>query len=96
MAGQKGKEEKRPLMCEISSQRMKRRKEYFMKYYSTKSREKAIFALVVGVIMIILAVWFAFFVPVEQHTAPDAIYPMANQNITWEGAGYDGIWGGAK
>lgn len=21
--------------------------------------------------------------------------PMANQHITWEGAGYNGIWGGA-
>ena len=67
-----------------------------MKYYSTKSREKAIFAGVVGLIMIVMAVWFAFFAPVEQHTAPDAIYPMVNQRIEWSGAGYDGIWGGAK
>lgn len=22
-----------------------------------------------------------------------AVYPMANQNITWTGAGYNGIWG---
>ena len=67
-----------------------------MKNYTTRDRGKAIFALVVGVIMIILAGWFAFFAPVEKHTAPDAIYPMVNQNITWEGAGYSGIWGGAK
>lgn len=67
-----------------------------MKYYSTKSREKAIFAGVVGLIMIVMAVWFAFFVPVERHTAPDQIFPMVNQNIEWSGAGYDGIWGGAK
>ena len=65
------------------------------KHYSTKDREKAIFAGVVGLIMIVLAVWFAFFAPVEQHTAPDAVYPMVNQHITWEGAGYDGIWGDA-
>lgn len=66
-----------------------------MRNYTTRDREKAIFALVVGVIMIILAGWFAFFAPVEKHTAPDAIYPMVNQNIAWEGAGYSGIWGGA-
>ena len=67
-----------------------------MKYYSTKSREKAIFAGVVGLIMIVMAVWFAFFAPVEQHTAPDQIFPMVNQRIEWSGAGYDGIWGGVK
>lgn len=63
------------------------------KHYSTKNREKAIFALVVGLIMIVLAVWFAFFVPVEKHTVPDAVYPMANQKIEWSGAGYDGFRG---
>ena len=63
------------------------------KHYSTKNREKAIFAGVVGLIMIILAVWFAFFVPVEKHTAPDAVYPMVNQKIEWSGAGYDGFRG---
>lgn len=67
-----------------------------MKYYSTKSREKAIFAGVVGLIMIVMAVWFAFFAPVEVHTAPDQIFPMVNEHITWEGAGYSGIWGGAE
>ena len=67
-----------------------------MRNYSTFDREKAIFAGIVGLIMIVLAVWFAFFAPVEQHTAPDAVYPMVNQNIEWSGAGYDGIWGGAK
>lgn len=67
-----------------------------MKKYNTFSREKAIFAFVFGLIMIVLAVWFAFFVPAERHTAPDAIYPMVNQHITWEGAGYSGIWGGAE
>lgn len=66
------------------------------RHYSTRDREKAIFALVFGLIMIILAVWFAFFVPVERHTAPDAIYPMVNKYITWEGAGYDGFRGGAE
>ena len=45
-----------------------------------------------GLIAIILAVWFAFFAPVEKHTAPDAVYPMVNQRITWEGAGYSGIY----
>ena len=63
-----------------------------MKHYTTRDREKAIFAFVMGLIAIILAVWFAFFAPVEKHTAPDAVYPMVNQRITWEGAGYSGIY----
>ena len=67
-----------------------------MKHYTTRDREKAIFAFVMGLIAIILAVWFAFFAPVEKHTAPDAVYPMVNQRITWEGAGYDGFRGGAQ
>lgn len=60
------------------------------KHYSTRDKEKAIFAAVMGVIAIILAAWLAF-MPVEKHTPPDAVYPMVNQNITWEGAGYDGF-----
>ena len=63
------------------------------KHYNTKDKEKAIFAGVVGLIMIVLAVWFAFFVPVEKHTEPDAVYPMVNQKIEWSGAGYDGFRG---
>lgn len=59
-------------------------------HYSTREREKAIFAIVMGIIAMVLAAWFAF-APVEKHTAPDQIFPMANQRITWEGAGYDGI-----
>ena len=65
-----------------------------MRNYTTREREKAIFAFVLGIIAIILATWFAF-MPMEKHTAPDAIYPMVNQHITWGGAGYSGIWGGA-
>ncbi len=60
------------------------------KNYSTRDKEKAIFAVVLGVIAVILAAWFAF-APVEKHTAPDQIFPMANQRIEWSGAGYDGI-----
>ena len=62
-----------------------------MRNYNTRDKEKAIFAFVMGIIAIILAAWFAFFVPAEVHTKPDRVYPMANQRITWEGAGYDGI-----
>ena len=63
-----------------------------MKHYSTMSREKAIFAFVMGLIAIIFAAWFAF-APIEEHQAPDAVYPMVNQHISWEGAGYDGVYG---
>ena len=80
-------------MLQHQRQRMKRRKEMFMRHYSTKDREKAIFAFVMGLIAIIVAVWFAFFVPAKVHTKPDRVYPMVNQRITWEGAGYSGIYG---
>ena len=63
-----------------------------MRHYTTRDREKAIFAFVMGLIAIILAAWFAF-MPMEKHTAPDAVFPMVNQRITWEGAGYSGIYG---
>ena len=66
---------------------------FFMRNYNTRDREKAIFAFVMGMIAIIVAVWFAFFVPAEVHTKPDRVYPMVNQRITWEGAGYSGIYG---
>lgn len=61
-----------------------------MRNYNTRGREKAIFAIVMGLIAVVLAAWFAF-APVEKHTAPDQIFPMANQRIEWSGAGYDGI-----
>ena len=66
------------------------------RHYNTRDREKAIFAGVLGLIAIIMAVWFAFFAPVEKHTEPDYVFPMVNQHITWDGAGYDGFRGGAK
>ncbi|MBO7710747.1 MAG: hypothetical protein J6S83_09780 [Lachnospiraceae bacterium] len=62
-----------------------------MKHYSTFDREKAIFAFVMGLIAIIFAAWLAF-APIEEHQAPDVVYPMVNQHITWEGAGYSGIY----
>lgn len=61
-----------------------------MRNYNTRDREKAIFTIVMGLIAVVLAAWFAF-APVEKHTAPDQIFPMANQRIEWSGAGYDGI-----
>ena len=66
-----------------------------MKNYTTRDKEKAIFAMVMGLIAIVLAAWLAI-APVEKHTEPDYVFPMVNQRITWEGAGYSGIWGGAK
>lgn len=64
-----------------------------MKHYSTKDKEKAIFTLVVIVIMFVVLIWLAL-VPAGS-AEPDFVYPMVNRNITWEGAGYNGIWGGA-
>ena len=63
-----------------------------MRNYSTRDKEKAIFAFVMGIIAIILAGWLAF-MPMEKHMAPDAVFPMVNQRITWEGAGYSGVYG---
>lgn len=63
-----------------------------MKYYSTRLRGKAIFMLFV-VLAVVVAVVVLALLPAEAHTEPDVIYPMVNQNITWEGAGYSGIWG---
>ena len=78
-------------------QRTKRRKGLSMKHYSTRDKEKAIFTAIVGVIMLIVAVWLIIAEIAEaERIQPDRVYPMVNQNITWEGAGYSGIWGGAE
>lgn len=45
------------------------------------------------VLLAVVAVVMLAVLPAEAHTEPDVIYPMVNQNITWEGAGYSGIWG---
>ena len=63
-----------------------------MKHYSTRLRGKAIFMLFI-VLLAVVAVVLLAVLPAEAHTEPDVIYPMVNQNITWEGAGYSGIWG---
>ena len=63
-----------------------------MKHYSTRLRGKAIFMLFI-VLLAVVAVVVLALLPAEAHTEPDVIYPMVNQNITWEGAGYSGIWG---
>ena len=84
-------------MLQHQRQRMKRRKEFIMKHYSTRDKEKAIFTAVVGVIMLIVAVWLIIAEIAEaERIKPDVEYPMVNQCITWEGAGYSGIWGGAE
>ena len=44
----------------------------------------SIMTVVLGM-LIFLNIW------VERE--PDVSYPMVNQNITWEGAGYNGIYG---
>ena len=64
-----------------------------MKHYSTREREKAIFTAICGVLAIILAVWLSIVAAKEtDRIKPDRVYPMVNQNITWEGAGYSGIY----
>ena len=64
-----------------------------MRHYSTREREKAIFTAICGVIAIILAVWMSIMAMKEaDRIKPDVEYPMVNQNITWEGAGYSGIY----
>ena len=64
-----------------------------MKHYTTREREKAIFTAICGVIAIILAVWMSIMAMNEaDRIKPDVEYPMVNQCITWEGAGYSGIY----
>lgn len=63
-----------------------------MKHYSTNNKGKAIFMLLVVLLAVVAAVVLAV-LPAEAHTEPDVIYPMVNQHITWEGAGYDGVYG---
>ena len=68
-----------------------------MKHYTTREHEKAIFTAICGMIAIILAVWLIIAEIAEaERIRPDVEYPMVNQCITWEGAGYSGIWGGAE
>ena len=45
------------------------------------------------VLLTVVAVVVLALLPAEAHTEPDVVYPMVNQGITWEGAGYNGIWG---
>ncbi len=45
------------------------------------------------VLLAVVAVVVLAVLPAEAHTEPDVIYPMVNQHITWEGAGYDGVYG---
>lgn len=64
-----------------------------MRHYSTREREKAIITAICGVIAIILAVWITLAGMKEaDRIKPDVEYPMVNQHITWEGAGYSGIY----
>ena len=64
-----------------------------MKNYSTFEREKAIFTAICGVLAIVVAVWLSIAAAKEAYRIkPDVEYPMVNQNITWEGAGYSGIY----
>ena len=63
-----------------------------MKHYSTRLRGKAIFMLFI-VLLTVVAVVLLAVLPAEAHTEPDVVYEMVNKNITWEGAGYSGIWG---
>ena len=80
-------------MLQHQRQRTKRRKEFSMRYYSTKNRGKAILIAIVGVIMIIVTVWLIIAEIAEaERIKPDVEYPMVNQSIVWEGAGYSGIY----
>lgn len=80
-------------MLEHQRQRTKRRKEFIMRHYTTRDREKAIFTAICGVIAIILAVWISIaYMKEADRIKPDVEYPMVNRNITWDGAGYSGIY----
>ena len=87
------KEKKRAADAATSTaRRNERRKEFTMKYYNTRYKKKAIVMLAI-VLLAVVAVVVLALLPAEAHTEPDVVYPMVNQGITWEGAGYNGIWG---
>ena len=61
--------------------------------YTTQEKEKAIFTAVMGLILLVVAVWLTLASVAEANRIrPDAVYPMVNQGIAWEGAGYNGIY----
>ena len=70
-----------------------------MRHYTTREKEKSIFTAICGMIAVVLAVWLSIAAMKEaDRIQPDVEYPMVNQGITWEGAGYSGIYakGGAQ
>lgn len=63
------------------------------KHYSTREKEKAIFTAVMGLVLLVFAVMVTLArIEEAKRIKPDRVYPMVNQNIVWEGAGYNGIY----
>ena len=63
------------------------------KHYSTREMEKAIFTAVMGLVLLVFAVMVTLArIEEANRIKPDRVYPMVNQSIVWEGAGYSGIY----
>ena len=66
-----------------------------MKKYSTDERERKVFAVMMGLVLLIIIVWGALELgeaKSEQGWQPDVVYPMANAHISWEQTYHGGAW----
>lgn len=59
--------------------------------YSTKTRKWEAVAMILAFALLAAAICLNLFV--RDGIEPDAVYQMTDQRITWEGAGYSGIYG---
>jgi len=51
------------------------------------------FWITLSILIVVIGVLLYMDFGIEKEPKCDAVYPMANQHITWEGAGYNGIYG---
>lgn len=54
---------------------------------------KKAFQIWAGILAVVISTLIWANASMHRGPEPDAIYEMANRNIEWTGAGYDGIYG---
>ena len=62
-------------------------------YSGRKERIKNLIVAILVVVELIVGIYVLFFEEEPAPTGWEHEYPMANANITWEGAGYNGVYG---